>query len=194
MPESAQSSGIAPPSPWSITWNTVANHRLWPLLLLAIGSASSIIYPHPPFVAFAAIAGTTLRARTAIGVAMMIWLVNQFYGYTIRQYPWSLDSLLWGLMLGLGTLIVSALAALRPSFSQYTLKGHWGWLGAVALGGFVVFESLILGVDWLLTGGHTLTLAITRSILSNTIVWTTALALVHLLFAWLMVRARSASS
>jgi hypothetical protein len=173
---------ISQSSPWSVTWNRVASDRRWTFLLVAIGAFSSVIYPHPPFVAFGAIAGTTLKPKRAILVALSIWLVNQVVGYTVRQYPWSADSLLWGLMLGLGTLIVTALALLRPPFSQKTLRGHCVWLGAIALVGFAVFQSLILTVDWLLTGSHMLTWAIALSILINTIIWTIALALIHLVF------------
>lgn len=173
---------ISQSSPWSVTWNRVASRRLWSFLLITIGAFSTVIYPHPPFVAFGAIAGTTLKPKPAILVTMSIWLVNQVYGYTVRQYPWSADSLLWGLMLGLGTLIVTALALLRPPFSQKTLRGHCVWLGAIALMGFAVFQSLILSVDWLLTGSHTLTWAIARGILINTTIWTIALALIHLVF------------
>ncbi|MGI0484211.1 hypothetical protein ACN4EK_02170 [Pantanalinema rosaneae CENA516] len=169
-------------SQWSITWKRVASDRRWSFLLIAMGVFSSIIYPHPPFVAFSAISGTTLKPRRAILVALLIWLVNQVYGYTVRQYPWSGDSLLWGLMLGLGTLVVTALASLRPKFSQKTLKEHCLWLGASALLGFAVFESLILTVDWLLTGSHTLTWAITHSILINTTLWTISLTLIYLVF------------
>jgi nitrate reductase gamma subunit len=163
---------------------------------VAIGVFSSVIYPHPPFVAVGAISGATLKPKRAVLVALSICLVNQVYGYTVRQYPWSADSLLWGLMLGLGTLTVTALALLRPPFSQKTLRGHCLWLGArcfadtarVALMGFAVFQSLILSVDWLLTGSHTLTWAIVRSILVNTTGWAIALTLIHLVFVRFITR------
>lgn len=182
MQKSVHSTAVIQSSQWSVVWNRVAYHRLWTFFLVAIGVFSSVIYPHPPFVAFGAIAGTTLKPKRAILVALSIWLMNQIYGYTVRQYPWSADSLLWGLMLGFGTLIVTALASLRPTFSQRTLRGHYLWLGAIALGGFAVFESLILTVDWLLTGSHTLTWAIAQGILINTTIWTIALALLYLVF------------
>jgi hypothetical protein len=181
MQESVHSTAVAQ-SKWSVGWSTVAYHRLWSFLLVGIGAFSSVIYPHPPFVAFGAIAGTTLKPKRAILVAMAIWLMNQIYGYTVRQYPWSADSLLWGLMLGLGTLIITALALLRPPCSQKTLKGHCLWVATVALGGFAVFQSLILTVDWLLTGSHTLTWAIAQGILINTTIWTIALAVLYLVF------------
>jgi hypothetical protein len=181
MQESAHSSVVAPPQ-WSVAWNAVAHHRLWTFFLVAIGAFSSVIYPHPPFVAFGAIAGTTLKPKRAVLVALSIWLMNQIYGYTVWQYPWSGDSLLWGLMLGLGSLIVTALALLRPTFSQKTMKGHCLWLGAIALVGFAAFQSLILSVDWLLIGSHTLTWAIAHSILINTTLWTISLTLIYLVF------------
>jgi len=168
-------------SQWSITWNRVASDRRWTFLLIAMGVFSSIIYPHPPFVAFGAVAGTTLKPKRAVVIAMSIWLMNQVYGYTVRQYPWSVDSLLWGFMLGLGTLIVTALASLRPTF-QKTMKGHCLWMGAISLIGFTVFESLILTVDWLLTGSHTLTWAIAQSLFIKETVWAIGLMLIHLLF------------
>jgi hypothetical protein len=141
---------IPQPNQGSSTWNRVASDRLWTFFLVAIGAFCSVIYPHPPFVALGAIAGTTLKPKRAILVALSIWWVNQVYGYTLRQYPWSADSLLWGFILGFGTLIVTALALLRPTSSQKTLRGHCLWLGAIALIGFAVFESLILAIDWLL--------------------------------------------
>jgi len=110
-------------SQWSITWKRVASDRRWSFLLIAMGVFSSIIYAHPPFVPSGAIARTTLKPRRAILVAMSIGLVNQVYGYTVRQYPRSRDWLVWGLILGLGTLIVTALALLRPKFSGQSTKG-----------------------------------------------------------------------
>ncbi|MGQ9872963.1 hypothetical protein [Leptodesmis sp.] len=85
-------------------------------------------------------------------------------------------------MLGVGTLIVAALASLRPKFSQKTLKEHCLWLGASVLLGFAVFESLILTVDRLLIGSHTLTWAITQSVFIKESVWAIGLMLIHLLF------------
>lgn len=46
---------------WSSLWQLLAQSRLWFFLLIAIGTFSSVIYPHPPLVAFGAIAGGTLK-------------------------------------------------------------------------------------------------------------------------------------
>lgn len=167
---------------WATRWQTIARSRVWFALLLAIGAFSSVIYPHPPLVAFGAITGTTLKRKPAILIAMSIWLINQVYGYTLRQYPLTADSLLWGLMMGLGTLIVTVPASVRPSFSQKTLQGHCLWFGAVALIGFAAFESLILALDWLLIGSHMLTWAITGSLFAKEVIWAIGLLLMHLSF------------
>jgi hypothetical protein len=121
MQESMNTTTNPSASQWSVTWNWVASHRLWSFLLIAIGSASSVIYPHPPLVAFGAIAGTTLTPKRALGAATAIWLVNQVYGYGLRQYPQTTEALLWGLVMGLGTLLVTAMAAIRPTLSKMTL-------------------------------------------------------------------------
>jgi hypothetical protein len=79
-------------------------------------------------------------------------------------------------------MIVGAFALLLLSCNPAyrTLRGHCLWLGAISLGGFVVFESLILTVDWLLTGSHTLTWAIAQSLFIKETVWAIGLMLIHL--------------
>lgn len=173
---------VAEQTLWSTQWQAIAHSRIWFMSVLAISAFSSVIYPHPPLVAFGAIAGTTFKPKRAILIAMLIWLMNQVYGYTLRQYPWTADSLLWGSMMGLGTLIVTMLTSLRPPFSQKMLKGHCLWVGSIALVGFTAFESLILALDWLLIGSHMLTWAITGSLFAKEVIWAIGLLLMHLSF------------
>ncbi len=90
---------------WSHAEKAMSHSRLWQFLLITIGSASSIIYPHVPLVGFAAISGVTLNRKQAIISSIIIWLVNQFYGFTLRQYPQTLESFTWGLVMGLRTLL-----------------------------------------------------------------------------------------
>ena len=42
---------------WQITVEAVAKSNWWQMFLIAVGSASSVIYPHVPLVGFAAVAG-----------------------------------------------------------------------------------------------------------------------------------------
>ena len=92
---------------WSNAEKAISYSRLWEFLLITIGSASSIIYPHVPLVGFAAISGVTLNRKQAIISSMIIWLVNQLYGFTIREYPQTLESFTWGLVMALATLLVT---------------------------------------------------------------------------------------
>ncbi|MBF2079902.1 MAG: hypothetical protein IGR76_15630 [Synechococcales cyanobacterium T60_A2020_003] len=180
MQESTHPISILKSNRWSVVWNTIAQSRLWIVLLTAIGSLSSVIYAHAPLVAFGAVAGTTLRPRRALGAAIAIWLANQLYGFGLRHYPQTAESLAWGLVMGLGTVLVTAIAALRPSFSQTTHRGHGIWVAIALLSGFLVFEGLVLSLGFLLTGSHVLTWAILARLLVKDVLWGLGLTVIHL--------------
>ncbi|MFM7447620.1 MAG: hypothetical protein ACKO24_03350 [Leptolyngbyaceae cyanobacterium] len=188
MQESMNTTTVSQSSQWSNAWNRVASHRLWSFLLIAIGSASSVIYPHPPLVAFGAIAGTTLTPKRALSAAAAIWLVNQIYGYALRQYPQTSEALLWGLVMGLGTVLVTAMAAIRPTLSKMTRKGHWVWVAISVVTGFLLFESLVLSLGLLLTGEHVLTWAIFGRLLVKDLIWAFALTLIHVSLTRLIIQ------
>lgn len=168
------------PSDWSNGWNRVASYRLWTFLLIVIGSASSVIYPHPPLVAFGAIAGSTLTPRCALSAVTAIWLVNQLYGYGLRQYPQTAESITWGLVMGLGTLLVVLLASIKPKFSREKIGGHFLWLGISFVSGFILFEGLLLLTGILPGISHNLTPAILARLLIKEGIWVVPLALGHM--------------
>jgi hypothetical protein len=166
-------------TPWAIRWQSIAQNRVWLVLLLAVGSTSSVVYPHPPLVAFGAIAGTTLTPQKALGATTAIWLVNQIFGYGLRQYPQTVESLGWAIAMGIGALLIAGFASLRPQFSQATFKGHCLWVLAIAVAGFVMFEGIILSLGFLLTGSHVFTWETLGSLFSKEMIWTAALAGVY---------------
>jgi hypothetical protein len=164
---------------WQAQWRNLAQSRLWFLMLTVIGSASSVTYAHPPLVAFAAIAGATLKPKLAMLSAMAIWLASQLYGYILRGYPHTSESLIWGLIMGLGTLVAALIATLRPACSRQNLSGHLAWV-AIALGiGFLLFEGLVLSCGFLLTGTHVFTLTTLGLLLFKETLWTIALTALH---------------
>jgi len=167
-------------SRWSMGCRAIAQGKSWGFLLTVLGSASSAIYPHPPLVSFASIAGVTLTPKKALLVAMAIWLINQVYGYSLRDYPRTIDSFAWGLGMGLGTLLVTLLAAKRPKFSRERVSGHFLWLGATIVGGFVLFEGLILLFGLLLGSEHSLTLSLLGRLFVKEVIWAIALGLGHM--------------
>ena len=125
---------------WQITEEAIAKNNWWQMFLIAVDSASSIIYPHVPLVSFAAVAGNTLTRKKALISAMSIWLANQLYGFAVRQYPITLESLTWGLVMGLGMLTVTWLVtALRPQFSRCNLQGYSLWLAISLIGGYAIY-------------------------------------------------------
>ncbi len=138
---------------WQITAEAIAKSNWWQMFLIAVGSASSIIYPHVPLVGFAAVAGNTLTRNKALISAMSIWFANQLYGFTIRQYPRTLESLIWGLIMGLGVLLVTWLVALQPKFSSQSFQGYLVWLAISLISGYAIYQgSIFLVAQWM--GGH----------------------------------------
>lgn len=149
-----------------------ANH--WRYSLIAIGSASSLIYPHVPLVSFAAVAGVTLRRRQAVASALLIWLFNQFYGFIIRDYPLTAISLAWGVTMGLGTVAVALITSMQPKFSYRSWIGQGVWLSMALLLGFIAYQSSILLVNqWV--GMHGLTADLFLRILGREVIWAIAL-------------------
>ena len=109
-----------PPSPtkpdrWQQAEKAIAHNQLWFFLLTALGSASNVVYTCTvPLVGFGAIAGITLTRKKALTMIMTMWLINQILGFTIHQYPLTISTIIWGGVLGLGALLVTLLASLKP--------------------------------------------------------------------------------
>ncbi|QZZ20568.1 hypothetical protein J5X98_25620 [Leptothermofonsia sichuanensis E412] len=149
--------------------------------MLAIGSASSIIYPHAPLVSFATLAGITLNRRQAVVSALLIWFVNQFYGFTIRHYPLSAIALSWGITMGLGSVVVALIASMQPRLSRRSWVGQSVWLGMALLLGFATYQSGILLVNqWV--GMHGLTADVLMRIFVRDLVWAIALFALYTVF------------
>lgn len=170
---------------WNNAVKAMSRSRLWQFLLIAIGSTSSIIYPHVPLVGFAAISGVTLNRKQAIISSTIIWLVNQFSGFTLRQYPQTLESFTWGVVMGLGTLLVTIIATIKPKFIGEKIWRYYLWLTASLVIGYVLFEGIILLTATLIVGdGHGLTVGILGKIFVKNIVWAIALTFIHSLLIW----------
>ncbi|MGF1604494.1 MAG: hypothetical protein ACFCU8_21290 [Thermosynechococcaceae cyanobacterium] len=149
--------------------------------MLAIGSASSLTYSHAPLVSFAALAGVTLNRRRAIVCAGLIWWVNQFCGFTLRQYPFNAVALLWGVLMGLGTIVVALIASIQPRFSQRSWLGQSLWLGMSLLLGFCLYQGGTLLVNqWVEM--HGLTADVFLRMLGREVLWAIALFAIYTVF------------
>jgi hypothetical protein len=111
------------------------------LVLLAIGTACSVIGCELPFAGLAAAAALNLSRRDSILALLSVWLLNQVFGFTLHAYPHALNTYMWGVALGIATLV--AFAAARA------LRGN---LFAAFGGAFVAFE-LVLVVSSVWLGG-----------------------------------------
>ncbi len=164
-------------------WQAIAYSRLWPMILLAIGVASSLIYAHAPLPAFAAVSGMTLPRRRAFGLVGALWAISQGLGFTLRGYPLELTAIAWGAVMGVGALFAVNLSSRRPAALQRDWRGHWTW-GAIALAGSVVlYQGLILLAFPLLASGHSMGWGVVGQLLLKQVAWATAIAVCHA--AWL---------
>lgn len=154
---------------------------MWRYCLIAIGSASSLIYPHAPLVSFVTLAGITLGRRQAVVSAALIWFINQFYGFTVRQYPLSEIAFLSGVSMGLGTIVVALIASMQPRFSHRSWVGQSMWLGIALLLGFGIYQSSILFVNqWV--GMHGLTADVLLQIFVRDLIWAIFLFALYTVF------------
>jgi hypothetical protein len=121
--------------------NKSAWHRaLWGALLIAVSMAMTTAFACvTPFVAIAIMAALTVPRRGAIALAIAAWLGNQAVGFGVLHYPWTGNSVAWGVALGGATLAgvltaqwvvgrlaaagsaMQALAALPPAFAVYEI-------------------------------------------------------------------------
>lgn len=138
----------------------------WPMLLVgATVIGSTALACVVPFAAFAAIAARTLTMRSAIITVGALWLINQALGFTAMGYPWTVNSLEWGLIIGAAALcatgaagavahhvtrhhvsrwngFIALAAALTAAFGVY--EGGL-YLGSVALGGAEIYTAEFIG-------------------------------------------------
>ncbi len=186
-PKSAKNLELSQLNLWQKTVSAIAVSNWWQLCVIAVGSASSIIYPHVPLVGLAAVTGNTLTCKKALITAMSIWFANQLYGFTIRQYPRTLESLTWGLVMGLGTLLVTWLVTLRPKFSRYNFRGYLIWLAIGVVGGYAIYQGSIVLIAQLMDG-HGFTAVILGRIFVRNAVWACALSAIHCSLVWVVIQ------
>lgn len=172
------------PVDFSYGWRSLAHTRWLPFALLALGTASNVIYAHTPLVAFAAMSGVALNRRRAIVIALSIWLVNQAIGFGLRGYPISAAAFAWGALMGIGTLLVAAFASIQPRFSQSSWAGHFLWVAIAVLGGFVLYQGLIMLAYPVIADGHFMSWEIIAKLFVKQVVWAGAINLGHGVGLW----------
>lgn len=121
-------------------------HRSWIALLVAaslvltLGFACAV-----PLAAFAAVAALTLRRRDALIAVGLVWLANQAVGFTVLQYPWTTETLAWGVALlavGFAATLAAELYVARYSLPQSLAVAPVAFLVA-----FAAYEGLLFAVS-----------------------------------------------
>ena len=101
-----------------------------------------------PFVALATIAALTLDMRRAAVLVGAVWLTNQIVGFGFRNYPHTLDTLGWGIAIGVAAF--AGLAAARAVIGKSpTLVSPRSLLALGAA--FVAYEGTLFA--WALVAG-----------------------------------------
>lgn len=126
--------------------------QLWLVLLVASSMAFSLSFAcATPLVAFGVAAALTLPSRDALSLICGVWFADQVVGYTVIHYPWTANSLAWGVILGVA-------AVLGTLTAQWTVRRSSGQLKAVVvlaalLAAFTVYEGVLVATAFAGLGG-----------------------------------------
>jgi hypothetical protein len=126
-----------------------------------------------PFAAFAVAAAYTLSARAAVLTFLCIWLANQVIGFGILGYPWTVDTVLWGLAIGAAALLAYAFAGLTMAW--LARRNLVIALGAALVMAFGAYEAGLFLVTFALGGEEAFTPAIVGRLGLIDLAWTVAL-------------------
>jgi hypothetical protein len=171
---------------WIQRCQKLAQGRFWPILLTTAGCLGNVSYTCTlPFVCVGIITGTTLTRQKAVVSTLLIWLANQVFGYTLHQYPRTLDCFAWGLVLGVATLLVSLGSSYRPLFTPSNLRGNYLWILFLTTVGFLGFQGLLL-LAGLFLESHSMTLAIYRDLWLSNLLWTGGILAIHALLIFFL--------
>src|SRR5689334_6105021 len=129
------------------------------ILVLTSVAATLVVSCVTPFAALAVALAGTVRLARALRAMTMIWLINQFIGFILFNFPRTLNVALWGLAIGGGALLstLAAVSAIKhgKSFPMTSRLGlalllafaadeAWLYLAAALLGGVETFSPAII--------------------------------------------------
>jgi hypothetical protein len=156
--------------------------RLWPAILAvtAVGGSLALTCV-APFVAFAVVTAGTLRLRSALGTMAVIWLANQALGFGVLGYPWTLNTMLWGLAIG-GAAMLATVAA-SGALGRFRASAGWLRLPLAFGAAFVVYETAIMAASFSLGNGDVFAPALLGRLALIDAAWLGGLVLVHAVLA-----------
>ena len=142
-----------------------------PVVLVMISALSSWQFACiTPFVAFAVVAAYALSPGAALLTVMAIWLANQTIGFTVLGYPWTVDTILWGL--AIDALLATAVACLTL---QLWVRNNIAAMGVAFVLAFAAYEGGSFLVTFALGGASAFTPAIIGHVGLLNLGWTAGL-------------------
>lgn len=92
--------------PKSADTSNASGGTLWIALVIALAMAGSFGWAcAAPLAAIAALAALTLSRNEGLVLVGATWLINQFVGYALLDYPHTVSSYAWGGAIGAGAVI-----------------------------------------------------------------------------------------
>ena len=164
-------------------YSTHLTTMLWPAILVVAAVVGSLALTCVlPFAAFAVATAGTLRLRRALGTMTVMWLINQAVGFGALGYPWTLNTVLWGLAIGAAGL--SATFAASAALHRFRSSPGWVRLPIAFVTAFVLYEVALIAVAVPL-GGAAIAPAIVGRFALISGAWLAGLVLLHeILAAW----------
>jgi len=149
------------------------------LLTVSGALASFALACATPFAAFAVIAVAMLPLRPALLVVAGAWLVNQGIGFGALHYPISMNTMLWGLAIGLATLAATAIsAAVFRWLPRSRTPLSFALVLALALAcGYGAYELVLFAATPFLGGTGSFTAAIVSRVGFSNLRWLIGLVL-----------------
>ncbi len=124
----------------------VQGHSAWTAIIVLGSAGFSFVFAcAAPFAAIGTLAGLKMARREAVCVIGLVWLCNQLIGYGVLRYPWTWDSMAWGLAIGLSSYMALGVAIALSSTQPVRLAISLPFVGAFAayeLG--IYFASFVL--------------------------------------------------
>ena len=179
----APTTASSPGATARMDYSTHLTTMLWPAILVVAAVLGSLALTCViPFAAFAVATAGTLRLRSALGTMAVMWLINQAVGFGALGYPWTLNTVLWGLAIGAAGL--SATFAASAALHRFRSSPGWVRLPIAFVTAFVLYEVALVAVAVPL-GGAAFAPAIVGRFALISGAWLAGLVLLHeILAAW----------
>jgi hypothetical protein len=158
------------------------------LLTIACGLASFVFACATPFAAFAVVAAAAVPLQSALLAVTAAWVVNQAIGFGVLHYPVDMNTILWGLVIGMAALAATVTSTIV--LRMLRRNGTPVALGFALIGAYAAYELVLLAATPLLGGAGGFTTAIVGRLGVLSVLWLIGLVAACEVFRLLTSRLR----